>query len=90
MKDMSIADHKKRLDELSTRLRDFARMYDVIKNERNKYMNLIQVAHQKIAEMTERTKILQNEIEILRNGVQQEETYAPLERLLYNTSPHLQ
>lgn len=66
---MNITDHRKRLEELSNRLRDFARMYDVIKNERNRYMNLIQIAHQKIAEMTERTKILQNEIEILHTGV---------------------
>lgn len=78
---MNITDHRKRLDELSGRLRDFARMYDVIKNERNKYMNLIQIAHQKIAEMTERTKILQNEIEILRNGVQQEEAYVDIKQL---------
>lgn len=77
---MNITDHRKRLDELSGRLRDFARMYDVIKNERNKYMNLIQIAHQKIAEMTERTKILQNEIEILRNGVQQEEAYVHIQQ----------
>jgi fructose-1,6-bisphosphatase len=44
-------------------------MYDVIKNERNKCVNLIQTSTQKAAEMKEKIKILQNEIEILRTAV---------------------
>ena len=43
-------------------------MYDVIKNERNKCVNLIQASTQKAAEMREKIKILQNEIEILRTS----------------------
>ncbi|PIK60071.1 putative coiled-coil domain-containing protein [Apostichopus japonicus] len=53
---------------MMTRLRDFAKLYDVIKNERNKCVNLIQASTQKAAEMREKIKILQNEIEILRTS----------------------
>ena len=50
------------------RLEDFAKLYDIIKNERNKCVNLIQTSTQRAAEMQEKIKILQNEIEILRTA----------------------
>ena len=43
-------------------------MYNIIKNERNKCVNKIQVCTQRNAEMREKIKILQNEIEILRTS----------------------
>ena len=46
--------------------RDWCR-YEVVKNERNGYVNAIQASSQALAEMKERIKILQNEVEILRN-----------------------
>ena len=52
----------------SFRLKEFAKLYDIIKNERNKCVNLIQTSTQKAAEMREKIKILQNEIEILRTA----------------------
>ena len=55
------------------RLKEFAKLYDVIKNERNKCVNLIQTSTQKAAEMKEKIKILQNEIEILRTAVMQKD-----------------
>ncbi len=55
------------------RLKEFAKLYDVIKNERNKCVNLIQTSTQKAAEMREKIKIFQNEIEILRTAVAQKE-----------------
>ena len=55
------------------RLKDFAKMYDVIKNERNKCVNLIQTSTQKAAEMKEKIKILHNEIEIIRTAVMQKD-----------------
>lgn len=58
---------------LTHRLKDFAKLYDVIKNERNKCVNLIQTSTQKAAEMREKIKILQNEIEILRTAVMQKD-----------------
>lgn len=62
-------------DYISCRLKDFAKLYDVIKNERNKCVNLIQTSTQKAAEMREKIKILQNEIEILRTAVTQKDRY---------------
>ncbi|XP_015758024.1 PREDICTED: coiled-coil domain-containing protein 146-like [Acropora digitifera] len=68
-KNLSIQDSAKKFAEMQHRLADFAKLYDVIKNERNKCVNLIQTSTQKAAEMREKTKILQNEIEILRSKV---------------------
>ena len=65
----------------TTRLREFAKLYDVIKNERNKCVNLIQTSTQKAAEMREKIKILQNEIEILRTAVAQKERQLQKQRL---------
>jgi hypothetical protein len=48
-------------------------MYDVIKNERNKCVNKIQISTQRGAEMKEKIKILENEIEILRTSSAQKE-----------------
>ncbi|XP_070559070.1 coiled-coil domain-containing protein 146-like [Ptychodera flava] len=67
-KDLAILDNKKKYKEMTVKLKDFAKMYDVIKNERNKCVNLIQTSTQKAAEMREKIKILQNEIEILRTS----------------------
>jgi uncharacterized small protein (DUF1192 family) len=42
-------------------------LYEDAKNGRNKYVTAIQNCSQDLAEMKERIKILQNEVEILRN-----------------------
>ena len=57
------------------RLKEFAKQYDVIKTERNKYVNQIQTSTQKAAEMREKIKILQNEIEIQRTALSQKDRY---------------
>ena len=57
------------------RIREHAKMYDVIKNERNKCVNKIQICTQRAAEMREKIKILQNEIEILRTSSSQKEKW---------------
>jgi len=53
-------------------------MYDIIKNERNKCVSLIQISTQKAAEMREKIKILDNEMEILRTTVAQKDRYYPV------------
>lgn len=58
------------------RLEDFAKLYDIIKNERNKCVNLIQTSTQRAAEMQEKIKILQNEIEILRTAAAAKDRYS--------------
>ncbi|KAJ3386772.1 hypothetical protein HDU92_002313 [Lobulomyces angularis] len=69
MTDIAIFDYSKRCGEAVQRLKDFATMYDVVKNERNKYMNQIQTTMQRAAEMKEKIRILSNEIEILRHEI---------------------
>eukprot|EP00112_Aurelia_sp_Birch-Aquarium-sp1_P005509 Seg1627.3 transcript_id=Seg1627.3/GoldUCD/mRNA.D3Y31 product="Coiled-coil domain-containing protein 146" protein_id=Seg1627.3/GoldUCD/D3Y31 len=67
-KELTIQDSAKKYIEVQHRLQDFAKRYDIIKNERNKCVNLIQTSTQRAAEMKEKIKILQNEIEILRTA----------------------
>ena len=52
---------------LTPPFRDWCR-YEVVKNERNGYVNAIQASSQALAEMKERIKILHNEVEILQVG----------------------
>jgi chromosome segregation ATPase len=65
-RNIRIADLSKQYSELGGRLRELQGLYDVVKNERNKYVNVIQSCAQTIAEMKEKVKILGNEVEILR------------------------
>ncbi|XP_041629728.1 coiled-coil domain-containing protein 146 isoform X3 [Vulpes lagopus] len=67
-KDLEIRIHKKKKREIHRRLKEFAKLYDTIRNERNKFVNLLHKAHQKVNEIKERHKMLLNELEILRNS----------------------
>merc|ERR1711904_2271 len=66
MKELEEFDLKKKLHEISQRQKEFCTMYEVVKNERNKYVAMIQSSSQNLSEMKEKLKILQNEVEILR------------------------
>lgn len=66
MKQLVIADLSKRCNDTNNRLKEFSALYDVVKNERNKYVNLIQASHQALAEMKEKIKILHNEVRLVR------------------------
>lgn len=85
-KNLSIQDSVKKYAEMQHRLADFAKLYDVIKNERNKCVNLIQTSTQKAAEMREKIKILQNEIEILRSKVNAKDRLLQKARLKRNNA----
>ncbi|XP_015270540.1 PREDICTED: coiled-coil domain-containing protein 146 [Gekko japonicus] len=67
-KDFEIREHKKKKKEIQRQMKEFAKMYDIVRHERNKLVNLVHTAHQKTAEMKERLKMLDNEREILRNN----------------------
>ena len=67
VKELVILDLSKKHTETAIRLREFSKLYDVVKSDRNKYVNQIQASAQALAEMKEKLKILQNEVEILRN-----------------------
>lgn len=66
VKELILFDLTKKYTELNNRLKEFSALYDVVKNERNKYVNLMQSSSQALAEMKEKLKILINEVEILR------------------------
>ena len=71
----------------NNRLKEFSALYDVVKNERNKYVNLIQASSQALAEMKEKIKkILQNEVEILRNESLAKDRALQKERLSHQTA----
>uniref|UniRef100_A0A8D2DEG1 Coiled-coil domain containing 146 n=1 Tax=Sciurus vulgaris TaxID=55149 RepID=A0A8D2DEG1_SCIVU len=67
-KDLEIRIHRKKKREIRRRLREFAKLYDTIRNERNKFVNLLHKAHQKVNEIRERHKMSLSELEILRNS----------------------
>lgn len=67
VKELLILDLTKKQQEIEFKLNSFLALYEDVKNDRNKYVSQIQNSSQDLAEMTERIKILQNEVEILRN-----------------------
>lgn len=67
VKELLILDLTKKQQETEFRLNSFIALYEEVKNARNKYVSQIQSSSQDLAEMKERIKILQNEVEILRN-----------------------
>ena len=62
IKEHAILDLTKSCGELSNRFKEFSALYEVVKNERNKYVSLIQSSTQALAEMREKIRILQNEV----------------------------
>ncbi|XP_012890733.1 PREDICTED: coiled-coil domain-containing protein 146 [Dipodomys ordii] len=67
-KDLEIRINKKKKHEIHRRLGEFAKLYDTIRNERNKFVNLLHKSQQKVNEIRERYKMSLNELEILRNS----------------------
>ena len=67
VKELVIIDLSKKHVETGAKLREFSKLYDIVKADRNKYVNQIAASAQALAEMKEKIKILQNEVEILRN-----------------------
>ncbi|KAF6085507.1 coiled-coil domain containing 146 [Phyllostomus discolor] len=67
-KDLEIRIYKKKKREIHRRLREFAKLYDTVRNERNKFVNLLHKSHQQVNEIKERHKMSLNELEILRNS----------------------
>eukprot|EP00903_Cladosiphon_okamuranus_P014759 g13676.t1 len=86
MKQLVIGDLSKRCNDTNNRLKEFSALYDVVKNERNKYVNLIQASHQALAEMKEKIKILHNEVDILRNESLAKDKALKKERVAHKAS----
>jgi hypothetical protein len=67
-KELTLHDHKKRCLEIQCKQDDFAKLYDVIKYEKNKYVHMIQSSTQKAAELRDKLRVLANEVEILQGS----------------------
>jgi len=67
IKELLILDLTKKQQEIEFKLNSFKALYEEVKSARNKYVNLIQNSSQDLAELKERIKIIQNELEILKN-----------------------
>ncbi|XP_038964017.1 coiled-coil domain-containing protein 146 isoform X4 [Rattus norvegicus] len=72
-KKLEIRLYRKRKREIHRRLKEFAGLYDAIRNERNKFVNLLHKAYQKVNEIKERLKMSLNELEILRSSAVSQE-----------------
>ncbi|KAH8875874.1 Coiled-coil domain-containing protein [Schistosoma japonicum] len=66
-KQLQISEYEKSLN--STQLKDFAHLYETIKEERNNCLGSIQVSNQHIQEFSEKLRISTNEIDILQNNL---------------------
>ncbi|OQR92276.1 MBO2, coiled coil flagellar protein [Thraustotheca clavata] len=86
MKELVILDFAKKCNETNNRLKEFSALYDIVKNERNKYVNLIQASSQALAEMKEKIKILHNEVEVLRNESLAKDKALTKEKLAHQTA----
>jgi len=67
IKELLILDLTKKQQEIEFKLNSFKALYEEVKSARNKYVNLIQNSSQDLAELKEMIKIIQNELEILKN-----------------------
>tara|TARA_B100000780_G_C21068567_1_gene429828 strand:+ start:90 stop:698 length:609 start_codon:yes stop_codon:yes gene_type:complete len=65
VKELVILDLSKKVSQVRNRLKEFSALYDVAKNEKNKYINLVLSSSQALAEMKEKTKILMNEVSVV-------------------------
>jgi chromosome segregation ATPase len=88
IKKLLTIDLSKKHQETEGRLKSFVALYDEVKNARNKYVKLIQNRSQELAETKERIKILQNEVEILRNESAEKERRLKEERHNFHTCVH--
>ncbi|EER03783.1 Myosin heavy chain, cardiac muscle beta isoform, putative, partial [Perkinsus marinus ATCC 50983] len=66
MKMAEEAEQRKRLERCGLRQKECRSAYEIIRNERSKYLKLIQTASQRISEMEEKYRLLNNEAEVLR------------------------
>lgn len=67
IRQLELNDLKNVRKDVLKRVSDFEKLYSLVKNQRNKFVNLIQAANQGMLEMRDKLKVLQNELEILRN-----------------------
>ncbi|KAL3315684.1 hypothetical protein Ciccas_005681 [Cichlidogyrus casuarinus] len=67
VKEVAIRDQQKRHSDTLNHLANYSRLYEMIKADRNKCLNSIQLAHQTRAELDEKLRVHENELEILKS-----------------------
>ncbi|XP_026557553.1 coiled-coil domain-containing protein 146 [Pseudonaja textilis] len=67
-KDFEIREHTKKRREIHRQMKEFAKLYDVVRHERNKLVSIVHCARQKTNEIKDKVKMLDNEMEILRTN----------------------
>ncbi|XP_057180604.1 coiled-coil domain-containing protein 146 isoform X1 [Triplophysa rosa] len=65
-KGLVLQEHKKLSQETKSRLNVFAKLYEVTKGERNKYMSLIQISNQNLEEVKEKLIKLEEDLQIMQ------------------------
>uniref|UniRef100_A0A183AGR0 Coiled-coil domain-containing protein 146 n=1 Tax=Echinostoma caproni TaxID=27848 RepID=A0A183AGR0_9TREM len=85
-KKLQIQEYEKSLRETLRRSRDFAALYDAIKEERSNCLSLIQLAQQRMKEMEEKMRICVNEVQILRETFAQKNEQIGRQRSRYKIS----
>ncbi|PRP82711.1 hypothetical protein PROFUN_09973 [Planoprotostelium fungivorum] len=83
LRGLLIVDLEKAATDTDTHLKKFEGMYEIVKNERNKYTNLLQATQLLGYELSEKIKVLQNEIDILKSEVETKEAALAVEKTHY-------
>ena len=85
IKEQLILDQTKKQQEIEIKLNNFKALYEEVKSARNKYVNLIQNSSQDLAELKERIKIIQSELEILKSeSTEKERTLSGVHKTIQN------
>lgn len=70
-KNLNFLDLSRKLDSYGQKIIDTSQLYEKAKLERNRYVNTIQTTKQQTIEFKEKIKILDNEVDVLRNELTQ-------------------
>lgn len=81
VRELAVDELAKRHAEVRASAAGYAALYEAVKGERNKTAQLIQASGQALAEMREKGKILQNEVDILRRESAQKDAAFSKEHL---------
>ncbi|CAI2728756.1 unnamed protein product [Schistosoma spindalis] len=79
-KQLQINEYEKSLNSTQKKLKDFAHLYEAIKEERNDCLSSIQLSNQHIQELGEKLRISANEIDILKNNLVHKEELSNRQR----------
>ena len=67
-------DLKKRRRDITNNIKEFDKLYEMVKEQRNAFVTLITSSRRSVAELREKLKILANEIDVLRGESADKET----------------